>query len=165
MQSPEFDDHLIDKILFSPRPTVHHLLYDEVVELMNAIASDFPEIVEPLESIGKSYQGRDMNMIKIDAGKHLESILGPSTQSKEDRKAILLTGAHHSRELVSVQMPLYMVVNLLHGYLHGVPETLLLLSRNKYFVLPMVNVDGSFTIYEHFEQTGELILKRKNNNF
>ena len=46
---------------------------------MHAIAQDFSEIIEPLESIGKTYQGRDMLMIKIDANKHLESILGPST--------------------------------------------------------------------------------------
>ena len=62
-------------------------------------------------------------------------------------------------------MPLYTVIYLLHGYIHGDPETLALLQRNKYFVLPIVNVDGSFTIMEQYEQTGELILKRKNNNF
>jgi len=28
----------------------------------------------------------------------------------------------------------------------------------------MVNVDGSFTIYDQYEKTGELILKRKNND-
>lgn len=39
------------------------------------------------------------------------------------------------------------------------------MKRNKYFVLPIVNVDGSYTIFEHYEQTGELLLKRKNNNF
>ena len=62
-------------------------------------------------------------------------------------------------------MPLYTVIYLLHGYVHGYQETLTLLRRNKYFVLPIVNVDGSFTIMEQYEQTGELILKRKNNNF
>jgi hypothetical protein len=29
-----------------------------------------------------------------------------------------MTGAHHARELISVQMPLLMVLDLLHGYLH-----------------------------------------------
>lgn len=32
--SPDFNDELIDRILFSTRPNVHHLLYDEVMELM-----------------------------------------------------------------------------------------------------------------------------------
>lgn len=101
-QSPELDDKLIDRVLFSTRPNVHHLLYDEVVELMQAIVTEFPEIVEPLESIGQTYQGRDMNMIKINAHHALKDTLGPDTQEESDRKAILLTGAHHSRELVSV---------------------------------------------------------------
>lgn len=125
-ESPKLTDDIIDQILFSPRPTVNALLYDEVIELVNAIAKEFSEIVQ-LESIGKTYQGRDILMMKIDAGKHFENIMGHNTQKEEDRKAILLTGAHHSRELVSVQMPLYMVIYLLHGYVHGHPETMALL--------------------------------------
>jgi hypothetical protein len=41
-----------------------------------------------------------------------------------------LTGAHHARELISVQMPLLMVLDLLHGYLHQNPEKLVLLGTN-----------------------------------
>ena len=41
---------------------------------------------------------------------------------------------------------------------------MMLLSQNKYFVIPMVNVDGSYTIYQKYMETGELVLKRKNNN-
>lgn len=32
-----------------------------------------------------------------------------------NKPAIMLTGAHHSRELVSIQMPLYSLLRLLHG--------------------------------------------------
>lgn len=35
---------------------------------------------------------------------------------------------------------------------------------NKYFVIPIVNVDGSTTILNEFKKTGKLIHKRKNNN-
>jgi len=106
-----------------------------------------------LESIGKTYENRDIYMIKIDA-----------TEQDKDRKAILLTGAHHSRELVSVQMPMYSILNLLHGYVHGHPEKVQLLKKNKYYVIPVVNIDGYHTIYEEYMKTGELILKRKNND-
>jgi carboxypeptidase T len=75
-----------------------------------------------------------------------------------------MTGAHHARELVSVQMPLYTILDLLHGLVHGDAETLEILKRNKIFTIPIVNIDGSFTIYEHYKKTGELLLKRKNNN-
>jgi len=112
---------------------------------MEAIALEFSEIVEPLESIGRTYDNRDILMIKINASGHLGKKF-QNFQKEEDRKAILLTGAHHSRELVSVQMPLYTVLKLIHGYLHQDPETIGLLERSKYFVIPMVNVDGSATI-------------------
>ena len=144
----------------SPREGVHHLLYDEVINLMEHILADFGNIVTA-ESIGKTYEGRDMWMLKVDATDYFNQ-KGVSTNP--DKKAILMTGAHHSRELVSVQMPLYTVLDLLHGLVHNDAETLELLKRNKIFALPMVNVDGSYTIYDQFMKTGELIMKRKNND-
>lgn len=113
--------------MFSTRPNVHHLLYDEAMELTKTIADEFSEIVEPLESIGKSYQGRDILMLKIDGHNELKNVFGRDTQQEADRKAILLTGAHHARELISVQMPLYLVLKLLHGYVHKDMETMALL--------------------------------------
>jgi len=97
---------------------VHHLLYDEVMKLVKEIKSAFPKIIK-LESIGKSYEDRDIWLIKLEAHRFLErNGLAVNTQDKIDRKAILLTGAHHARELVSVQMPLYMLLDLLHGLVH-----------------------------------------------
>ena len=75
-------------------------------------------------------------MLKIDA-----------TPRNKDKKAILMTGAHHSRELVSVQMPLFAILDLLHGLVHGDQEKIMLLEQNKYFVIPVVNIDGFYTIY------------------
>jgi hypothetical protein len=83
---------------------------------MTDIVSDFGDIVH-LESLGKTYENRDIWMLKVDATpKHL------------DKKAILLTGAHHSRELVSIQMPLFTILDLLHGWVHGHPEKTMLLQ-------------------------------------
>ena len=93
--------------------------------------------------------------MKIDGSKFFD-------QKDHDPKAILLTGAHHSRELVSVQMPLFSILNLFHGALHGDQEKINLLKMNKYFVIPVVNVDGSAIILEHYLETGELLIKRKN---
>lgn len=50
-------------------------------------------------------------MMKIDGSKFFKG-------KDHEPKAILMTGAHHSRELVSVQMPLFAILNLLHGALH-----------------------------------------------
>lgn len=55
--------------------------------------SEFSDIIK-LESIGKTYENRDIWMIKVEADK--------IAQPGQEKKAILMTGAHHSRELVSV---------------------------------------------------------------
>jgi len=51
------------------------------------------------ESIGKTYEGRDILMLKLNATPYFTK---RGLASNPDKKAILLTGAHHSRELVSV---------------------------------------------------------------
>lgn len=155
------NDHLLDSLLITPRKGYHHLMYDEVIGLMNTIAAEFPHLVN-LESIGKTFDDRDIWMMKIDG----TSLLSPSTEldGQKDNKAILLTGAHHSREMVSTQMPLYAALDLLHGYTHGDKEKLALLARNKYFIIPMLNTDGCHEIMKHWKETGEMLLKRKNND-
>jgi hypothetical protein len=55
-------------------------------------------------------------------------------------------------------------LKLLHGYVHNDTESVLLLRKNKYWVIPIINVDGSTVILEEFKKTGKLIYKRKNNN-
>ena len=104
-----------------------NMFIDEVNELIREIKTSFPKVIK-LESIGKSTEGREIWMIKLDAHRHLERMsLSTNTQDLEERKAILLTGAHHAREGVSVQMPLYMLLDLLHGLVHQDPEKLVLL--------------------------------------
>jgi len=57
-----------------------------------------------------------------------------------------------------------LLLKLLHGFVHNDAESLLLLIKNKYWVIPIINVDGSTVILEEFKKTGKLIYKRKNNN-
>jgi len=87
------NDKLLDDLLISPREGYHGLMYDEAMGLMNTIAREFPEMVT-MESIGRTHQDRDIWMMKINGAPHI-------TGDNTDKKAILLTGAHHSRELVS----------------------------------------------------------------
>lgn len=72
------------------------MLFDEASGLMQTIAKEFSDIIS-MESIGKTYDSRDIWMMKLDATK----VLTPSTGGEDKAKAILMTGAHHSRELVS----------------------------------------------------------------
>jgi len=76
----------------------------------------------------------------------------------------MITGAHHSRELTSIQMPLYTILKLLHGYVHQRQDDINMLIQNVYYVVPIVNVDGVAVIEEAFKKTGKVVLKRKNMN-
>jgi hypothetical protein len=150
---PTFDDNLVQDLLISTRKGVHHILYDEVLDLLLTINEDFPEFAS-LESIGRTTDNRDIWMLNID-----------TTPEDTTKGAILMVGAHHARELTSVQMGIYAILELLHGYVQGDAEKIELLKRNKYMMIPFINTDGSYAIFEHYQKTGELMLKRKNNNF
>jgi len=100
-------------------------------------------------------------MMEIDARDKLSDLSSIMT----NKPAIMLTGAHHAREMISIQMPLYSVLKLLHGgIVHGDPKYVDMLSANKYYVVPIVNVDGVAYIEKHFLETGEMSEMRKNMN-
>ena len=108
-----------------------HLLYDDVVKLIEELATEFPEIVK-VGSIGKTYEGRDIPLVTLE--------LGPKPHS--ERSSMLFTGAHHAREAVSIQMPFYIISRMLHSALHGDQLYLDLLSNHTFYFIPVVNMDG-----------------------
>jgi hypothetical protein len=59
------NDEMLNELLISKRG-YHHLLYDEVMALIKQIESEFKNVLT-LESIGKTYENRDIWMIKVDA--------------------------------------------------------------------------------------------------
>lgn len=59
---------------------------------------------------------------------------------------MLITGAHHAREGVSIQMPFYIIFKFLHGALHKDQYYIDLLENNTLYIVPMFNVDSVFDI-------------------
>lgn len=55
-------------------------------------------------------------------------------------------------------------MELLHGYTHSSQEAITILRNHKFYFVPMLNVDGLFTISDIYKRTNRLVLKRKNNN-
>ena len=96
---------------------------------------EFPDHIT-VSSLGKSYEGREIPLIKLQAG----------TKPTEERPAMLITGAHHAREAVSIQMPFYIIYKFLHGVLHNDHYYIDLLENVTLYVVPMLNVDGVFDI-------------------
>jgi murein tripeptide amidase MpaA len=84
-------------------------------------------------------------------------------QDSKARPAIFLTGAHHARELITVQMTLYSALKLIHQALVANDEKYQnLLMQNVFYIVPIVNPDGVALIERDFLKTFHLLNKRKN---
>lgn len=111
-----------------------HLLWSDEQALIQDIAREFPGIVK-LTSIGKSFEGRDIDMLTLAVG-------SKSAEETAARSSMLFTGAHHPREAVSVQMPFYILFKALHGLIHGDDFWTQQLRTNTFHFIPVVNIDG-----------------------
>lgn len=82
--------------------------------------------------------------------------------------AILLTGATHPRELITVQMVMYELLHLLQGgIINQDKDVQQMLGTNRYYFLPVLNPDGLSLIEEYHKgstQNTHIIDQRKNQN-
>jgi len=60
-------------------------------------------------------------------------------------------------------MVLYSILKMIHGgVLHGDQRYKHMLTQNKYYIIPTVNVDGLAHIEDQYRKTGEILHKRTN---
>jgi murein tripeptide amidase MpaA len=79
------------------------------------------------------------------------------------KPAVLITGQHHSRGVITSSMVLFSMLKMLHGgIVHNNLRDVKLLLQNKYFVLPSINVDGVAYIEDNYKSKGVLLDKRTN---
>lgn len=99
-----------------------------------------------LHSIGKSFNDQDIKAL------HLNSGLG---------HPVIIMGAHHARELISVTQ----VLSLMHYILEGQSAEIKFLRNNReIWFIPVVNVDSYQLIGENYDKTKEISFLRKNQN-
>jgi len=104
--------------------------YDEMVAALQAAASAHPDITA-ISSIGQSYEGRDIPVIKI----------SDNAATDEDEPEVLFTCNMHAREHLTAEMCLHIVDRFTSGYGSDPAVTGFVDSREIY-VVPMVNPDG-----------------------
>jgi hypothetical protein len=81
------------------------------------------------------------------------------------KPAILLTGATHAREMISTSMVTNEMLKLIQlGYMQKDPYFEKLLTQNKYYFMPIFNVDGSAFIEKNWVDFKKIMPKRKNTN-
>jgi hypothetical protein len=120
--------------------------YAEMVAEINTLVASKPAIAQKL-SIGTSYEGRDMPLIKI----------SDNVATDENEPEILFNAHQHAREHLTVEMALY----LLHQFidLYGTDSRITnLVNSREIWIVPDMNPDGG----EYDIATGSYRSWRKN---
>lgn len=125
--------------------------------LFNEITKQFPEVSRK-QTIGKSVESKDIMVLTL--GKNFRD---KETSIKANNPpSVFLTSAHHAREVVGVTMNIYVVLNLLHGYVNNNTGVNILLRDHNVYSLPLVNVDGYSLISDDWDRTHTFSYIRKN---
>jgi murein tripeptide amidase MpaA len=110
----------------------HFYSYDELTETLRAWADDAPKLCS-LESIGTSYEGRDIWLVTVtntETGDHL------------DKPGFLIEANIHSMEWTGCTAALHLIHRLLAG--HGYDEQITrALDTRVFYVIPRLNPDGA----------------------
>ncbi|MFN0205287.1 MAG: M14 family metallopeptidase [Planctomycetota bacterium] len=105
--------------------------YDEITQHLKNIAAARPELCK-LESIGKSYEGREMWVLTIQNTK---------TGKELEKPAIWVDGNIHGNEVQGAEACVYLAAHLLNYYDTN-PQIRETVDRCVYYLLPMQNPDG-----------------------
>ena len=82
------------------REDLNHLLMTDINDLIYSLEREFPEVLK-ISSIGKTVLNRDIPLLELDARDYLLRNEPELKNEILEKPAILLTGTHHARELVS----------------------------------------------------------------
>ncbi|MGD8625934.1 MAG: M14 family metallopeptidase [Anaerolineae bacterium] len=106
--------------------------YDDLTAILNGYTQAYPGLVR-LESIGQSYEGRDIWLLTIT---NFET--GPA----EDKPALWVDANIHAHELAPTTACLYLLERLTAGY-GTEPDVTRCLDSRAFYVCPRVNPDGA----------------------
>jgi len=120
----------------NPNFGAYHNLAETMAE-MSSYAAAHPSI-SVLDTIGFSLEGRPLVAIRI----------SDQAGVNQGEPEALILGCHHARELMSVELPLYVMRRLLDGY--GVDPVLTqLVDTRDIWIVPIVNPDGYAYLQSH----------------
>jgi len=105
--------------------------YAETTTALQQTVSGFPSLAK-LSSVGTSYEGRNLNMIKI----------SDNVATDEAEPEVLFTCNQHAREHLTTEMCLHIVQRLTSGYATDAAIKKLV-DGHEIYVIPNVNPDGS----------------------
>lgn len=104
--------------------------YDEMVAEVQKAKTDHGDIID-VGSIGKSYEGKDIPLVKI----------SDAAATDEDEPEVLFTCNMHAREHLTTEMCLHIVNRFTDGY-ESDPTVKALVDSAEIWVVPQQNPDG-----------------------
>ncbi|MCK4365318.1 MAG: hypothetical protein KAW45_04655 [Thermoplasmatales archaeon] len=116
---------------------VHYYSYDELTELLGELQQDYSNIFM-YESLGKTYQGRDIWLVKI----------SDNVEINETEPEVLFTGGMHGNEKIGFQVTIYSLKAIAENYTYlNVNESFTMhiryiVNNTELYFIPMVNPDG-----------------------
>jgi len=130
-----------------PTAGLYHT-YAEIETELQQLASDYPAI-SSMTTIGKSLEQRELWAIKI----------SDNVSQDEEEPVVVLLGAHHAREWISVDVPFLIAKHLIENYASD-PSIAQLVNNSEIWIVPMVNPDG----HQYSVMTDRLWRKNRRNN-
>ncbi len=106
--------------------------YADLTRILLGFAEEFPQLVK-MESIGKSYEGRDIWLMRVTCF---------ATGSDREKPALWVDGNIHATELTPSSVCLYLLQTLVSGYGTHADITRCLDTR-AFYICPRVNPDGA----------------------
>jgi len=142
---PDVDAHMRSMGVLGVGSAYH--TYEEMYAEMDSVTTANPSFCS-LQSIGTSIEGRDIWAMKI----------SDNVGTTEDEPRVLYLGAHHAREIITIEIPLYIMYWFTDNYGTDSLATFLVDNR-EIWIVPLMNPDGR----EYVEHTGDWRKNRRNN--
>ncbi|HUU56153.1 MAG TPA: M14 family metallopeptidase, partial [bacterium] len=118
-------------------PPAEYTEYDELVPILQNLASTYPTICK-LYDVGDTWENREIWALKISDN---------VATHEADEKDILVNGNHHAREIMTVEVPLYLAKQLCEKYATD-PGVNLIVDNVETWIIPMLNPDGHNHVFK-----------------
>lgn len=106
--------------------------YQELTDELHSLQMNHSDIMA-LSSLGKTYEGRDLWMVK----------LSDNVEVEESEPGVLFMGAHHGNEWPGVEICLFFIRYMVEQYENSsASEVREAVNTTQIFLIPMVNPDG-----------------------
>jgi carboxypeptidase T len=110
----------------------HYHTYQEMTDLLHSLQVNHSDIMS-LTSLGKTYEGRDIWMVK----------LSDYVDQEEPEPGVLFMGAHHGNEKPGYEVCLFFIQYIVDHYTNAsTPEVRAAVDSTQIYLIPMVNPDG-----------------------